>query len=186
MLRLFVAVEVPASEQRSAAALCTGLPNARWAKPHQLHVTLRFLGNTPDDGLPELRRRLATVTAPGFPLALHGVGVFPPAARRPRVLWLGLEPQAPLRELKRSVDRALGDLVPQADGADAAEFTPHLTLARLGGRPDPGLGRFLAQHAGFRGQPWEVSAFRLFRSTLHPAGAVHETVEVYPLTPTCR
>jgi RNA 2',3'-cyclic 3'-phosphodiesterase len=186
MLRLFVAVEVPRSEQQAAAGLCTGLPRARWANPHQLHITLRFLGNTPEDRLPEIRRRLATVTSPGFQLALHGVGVFPPAARRPRVLWLGLEPQAPLRELKRAVDGALGYLTPLEAGADAAEFTPHLTLARLAGRPDPGLGHFLAQHGEFLGKPWEVSAFRLFKSTLHPAGAMHEAIEVYPLTPTCR
>jgi 2'-5' RNA ligase len=183
MLRLFVAVEVPPTEQAAAAALCGGLTGARWAKPHQLHVTLRFLGATAEERLAELGERLATVAHAPFALALAGLGVFPPQARRPRVLWLGLAPQGPLRELKRTVDRALeGFAAPEPE----ADYSPHLTLARLAGKPDPALPAFLAQHASFRGQPWQVASFRLFKSTLGSAGAVHEAVAVYPLTTNCR
>jgi RNA 2',3'-cyclic 3'-phosphodiesterase len=181
MLRLFVAVELPASEQAAAAALCHGLEHARWAKAHQLHVTLRFLGATPEARLPELRQRLAGVRAPPFELAVQGIGVFPPESPRPRVLWLGLAPGTPLRALKRAVDEALAPMPgPQSD--DAATFAPHLTLARFPGRPDPGLAHFLVRHASYRGTPWRVDSFRLFRSTLNPAGAMHETLEVYPLS----
>jgi RNA 2',3'-cyclic 3'-phosphodiesterase len=181
MLRLFVAVEVPAREQAAAAALCQGLERARRTKPHQLHVTLRFLGATPEDRLPEIKQRLATVKAAPFDLVVQGAGIFPAGARRPRVLWLGLSPEEPLRRLERSIGEALAT-VPSASANDTSRFTPHLTLARFADRGEPGLADFLARHARYRGTPWWVQSFRLLQSTLHPTGAMHETLEVYPLT----
>jgi 2'-5' RNA ligase len=185
MLRLFVAVDLPPSLQQAVAALCPEVRGARWVKPHQLHVTLRFMGQAPEEELPAIQERLVAVTAPAFALSLHGVGSFPPAARKPRVLWLGLEPQAPLLDLKREIDRNLGDLGLPA-GAARREFSPHLTIARLAGRPDEGLTRFLAQPADLRGMAWKVEGFRLYRSTLGPGGAVHDVLATYSLGKICR
>jgi 2'-5' RNA ligase len=60
-------------------------------------------------------------------------------------------------------------------------FSPHLTLARFPPRPHRDLDRFLAEHSGFDGGRFVVSAFHLYRSTLRPEGALHEIVESYPL-----
>jgi len=59
-------------------------------------------------------------------------------------------------------------------------------VARLGGKPDENLARFLARHADHQGPAWDVTCFRLYRSTLHPRGAVHEALSTYPLTRICR
>ena len=185
MLRLFVAVDLPTAEQQAVAGLCTSVQGARWAKPHQLHITLRFMGQTPDDQLPLIRQRLAAVKASPFRLALSGVGVFP-AARKPRVLWLGLQPAEPLIFLKREIDAALGPTSPADPDEEKRDFHPHLTLARFTRPPGESLARFLAQHDTHRGVEWEVDCFRLYRSTLHPSGAVHEPVAAYPLTWICR
>ncbi len=181
MLRLFVAVDLPGAEQQAVAALCTSVRGARWAKPLQLHITLRFMGHTPDDQLALVRQRLATVKVAPFRLALSGAGVFPDA-RRPRVLWLGLEPTAPLVLLKCEIDKALGPELAADAEEEKREFHPHLTLARFTSHPGESLARFLAQHGGHRGAEWGVDCFHLYRSTLHPSGAVHEPVAAYPLT----
>jgi 2'-5' RNA ligase len=182
MLRLFVAVDLPASQQQAVAAVCTGVPGARWVKPHQLHITLRFMGQTPEEELPALRHRLEHVKAPSFRMSLRGIGVFPVATRRPRVLWLGLDPAEPLIHLKHEIDRAVGPSLAAHPRDLKQEFSAHLTLARLGGKPDEKLAGFLARHADHQGPGWEVTCFRLYRSTLHPRGAVHEPLATYPLT----
>ena len=182
MLRLFIAVDLPAQLRQEVAALCTAVRGARWVKPHQLHITLRFMGRTPEGELPEIFRRLALVGAPAFRLTLQGTGVFPAAERKPRVLWLGLSPTPPLLMLKREIDRAFADDTPDNN----QEFSPHLTLARLGGRPAESLTQFLSRHADYRGAEFEVSCFSIYKSTLHARGAAHELLSTYPLAGICR
>jgi 2'-5' RNA ligase len=186
MLRLFVAVDLPRPTQEAVAERFTDIRGARWVKPHQLHITLRFMGKTPEQELPEIRARLGAVRAPAFTLAAHGIGSFPPSARRARVLWLGLEPIPPLLGLESEVSRVLRGLAATAQ-EERRPFSPHLTLARLAaGRPDEHLPQFLAQNAEFRTATWRVEAFRLYRSILGSAGAVHEVLATYPLGPICR
>jgi 2'-5' RNA ligase len=178
-LRLFIAVDLPSALQPAIADLCHGISGARWTRPEQLHITLRFLGATPEDRLGELRDGLRRVRVPRFRLALRGAGVFPPVGSRKwaRVLWIGLEPPTPLQQLKLAIDGILG---PDPDTAKRG-FNPHLTLARFSTRPRSDLDRFLAEHAGFDGGRFVVTEFHLYRSTLRPEGALHEVVESYPL-----
>jgi 2''-5'' RNA ligase len=184
VLRLFIAVDLPTELRPAIARLCQGIAGARWTRAEQLHITLRFLGDTAEDRLADLRAGLREVRTPRFELALRGTGVFPPpSARKPaRVLWLGLEPPESLRALKDAVDGCLSKHGPDPETAKRG-FSPHLTLARFPTRPRHDLDRFLAEHAGFDGGRFVVSDFHLYRSTLRPEGALHEIVESYPLAP---
>ena len=179
MLRLFIAADLPAELRPVVARLCQGIGGARWTRPEQLHITLRFLGDTPEDQLDDLRARLRQVRTPHFELALRGTGVFPPVGgRKPaRILWLGLDPPEPLQALKHAVDGVLG---PDPETAKRG-FSPHLTLARFPTRPRHDIDRFLADHVGFDSGRFMVNDFHLYRSTLRPEGAIHEIVESYPL-----
>jgi 2'-5' RNA ligase len=179
MLRLFIAVDLPAELRPAVARLCQGIGGARWTRPEQLHITLRFLGDTPEEQLDDLRARLRQVRVPQFELAMRGTGVFPPAGTRkpPRVLWLGFDPAEPVQALKRAVDGVLG---PDPETAKRG-FSPHLTLARFPTRPSRDLDIFLDEHAGFDGGHFGVGNFHLYRSTLRPEGARHEIVESYLL-----
>jgi 2'-5' RNA ligase len=179
MLRLFIAVDLPTELRPAVVHLCQGIGGARWTRPEQLHITLRFLGDTPEDQFDDLRARLRQVRMPRFELALRGTGVFPPAGARkpPRVLWLGLFPCGSLAALKHAVDGVIG---PDPETAKRG-FSPHLTLARFPTRPHRDLDRFLAEHSSFDGGCFVVSDFHFYRSTLRPEGALHEIVESYPL-----
>ena len=94
-LRLFIAAQLPAAAQQAAAAALARLraenPGGwRWVRPEALHLTLRFLGETPTEWAPAATAamRRAAASSPPLELALNGAGVF--GGRRPRVLWLGL------------------------------------------------------------------------------------------------
>jgi RNA 2',3'-cyclic 3'-phosphodiesterase len=179
MLRLFLAVDLPDPVRLEVATLCTQVKHARWVKPHQLHITLRFMGQTPEQALANIRDQLGRVQAPAFDLALRGTGIFPGGAssKRARVLWLGLEPVEPLTHLKQAIDECLGpDL-------ERTSFSPHLTLARFIEKPDPTLTQFLAQHHVYRSAYWPVACFHLYKSTLSSSGAVHEVLRTYSLAP---
>ena len=175
--RLFVAITPPESVVEELERLCVGLPQTRWSDPDQLHVTLRFLGDV--DGLvfEQVAEGLADVHFEPFTLQLEGVGCFPPRGQ-PRVLWAGVTPKEPLVALRRSAERVMRDAKVQTEGR---KYTPHLTVGRLMGTPVNRLTRFLAAHALYRSEPFEVDAFHLFSSRLHPDGAVHQLEYTYSL-----
>jgi RNA 2',3'-cyclic 3'-phosphodiesterase len=104
----------------------------RWVRVEGLHVTLRFLGATPDVRLQELAQVLASAArgfAP-FRVDLTGGGAFP-TPERPRVLWIGIGNGATeFASLARRLDEELVRLGWQSDDRP---FQPHLTLARTDG-----------------------------------------------------
>jgi 2'-5' RNA ligase len=177
MARLFIAIDLPDAQKAEVKALCKGLPAAHWSQVGQLHLTLRFLGEIPEEQIPLLRERLRAVARPAFDLALEGVGAFPKRRRPARVLWAGVAPEAPACALKTAIDDVLG---PDPEAAERG-FSPHLTLARFREDPEPALGRFLVDHGAFAGSMWRVSEFVLYKSTLGREGALHEVLEAYPL-----
>jgi 2'-5' RNA ligase len=177
--RLFVAIDLPDGPRRALTALCDGVSGARWMPPEQMHLTLRFLGATPEEAVSDLRARLGRVRQAPFAIAGAGVGVFPPpAARKPaRVLWAAVAPPGPVVALKDAIDAQLG---PDPETAERG-FHPHVTLARFRDRPGRELGPYLAAHAAFATPPFTVDAFHLYRSTLGSDGARHERVASYGL-----
>lgn len=102
----------------------------RWVHLPNLHLTLRFLGDTPPGLVPAVARAVAAAVegAAAFDVELGGAGAFP-AARKPRALWLGIRAGAEeLGELAAALDPALAPLGWPPDGRP---YRPHLTVARL-------------------------------------------------------
>jgi 2'-5' RNA ligase len=177
MARMFIALDLPAAVAAEAKAICRGITAAHWSNFAQLHLTLRFMGQVPEEAIAALRVDLRRVRTPRFSLGLVGVGVFPQKKRPARVLWAGVVPEAPACALKTAIDDVLGT------DPEATErgYSPHLTLARFRDDPGPALTRFLDQHARFASTTWPVDSFHFYRSTLGRDGAHHEVVESYAL-----
>ena len=133
-----------------------------------LHLTVKFLGETPWTVLPEVTavieaevRQLAS-----FQAEITGLGAFPDA-RRARVVWCGLSPNGPLPELAARLNDRLGEL---GFPREQRTFQPHVTLARVKGRPPRGLASVLDQHEAttFGGQLIDRVVF--YQSELTPTG----------------
>ena len=179
-MRLFVAIAMP-DEVSAALRFCRQeLPRLHWSRPEQLHLTLGFIADLAAERLPELREELGRVRRPAFDIVFGEIGWFP-SARRPRIGWLGLKLTPELAGLKGDVDGCLEAVGVLSDGR---AFVPHLTLLRLpaGRHPPEGWPSVLAKHgAWLAGRQFPVADFRLMASELHPAGAVHRLVALFPL-----
>ncbi len=107
-------------------------PHPRWVRPESLHMTLRFIGATPDAAIPSLAAAADEAAAGGhaFGCTLAGSGGFP-AGPRPRVLWIGVGQGAD--ELASLAARLEDALAARGWPRDDRPFRAHLTLARTDG-----------------------------------------------------
>jgi|SRR5580698_2794449 2'-5' RNA ligase len=132
-MRLFVALEIDDNLRSRIARFLDGVrgfaPDAHWARPESLHVTLKFIGEKSGEEVEKIRRLLGTIAAVTFEMSFRGYGFFP-GARAPRVFWIGIEAGSQLSSLAATVDENMASLdIPKEQHA----FNPHLTLARGGG-----------------------------------------------------
>jgi len=174
-MRLFTAIALPDAVAESLLKLQHGVPGARWQTREQLHLTLRFIGET-DGRETDIDDALATVAAPAFPLRLKGVGSF--GGKTPRDLWAGVEASAPLEHLNRKIESALQRIGLEPE---KRKFTPHVTLARLKGTRSGAVMDFLADHALYACEPFPVEGFILFSSKLTSDGAIYRPEKAYRL-----
>jgi 2'-5' RNA ligase len=179
-IRTFIAIVLPESVIRQLAQVQrqlerqAPLESVRWVKPEGIHLTMKFLGDTPVGKLDAIRAALTAVASQTLPCAftVGGLGCFP-NARRPRVIWVGVQPMGEeLASLQRAVERAMKPLGFLPEGR---EFTPHLTLGRVRDRIPPTdlarLGALLSStDIGTLGEV-QAHSFALIQSVLKPSGA---------------
>jgi 2'-5' RNA ligase len=176
-MRLFIAIELPEEAKKELARLRMDIPGARWVPSDQIHLTLSFLGEVDEAALERLTGQLARITLPEIEIHFSGTGCFPDR-RRPRVLWIGLEPNPRLNSLATRVREAvLACGIPQEE----RPFSPHITLARIK-LPSPGMcDAFLDRDRRPRLPALRVREFTLFQSRLTPQGAEHIPLRSFPL-----
>lgn len=177
MIRLFVAIELPEELRERLALMQAGLPGASWVDPDNLHVTLRFIGETAENRLEEIDELLSGIAAKPFDLSLAGVGSFA-RGREPTSLWVGLDRSEALMALQSRIHKAL---TREGFPSDEKRYTPHVTLARLHRTPEPDLATFIAAHNLYRAEPFRVAQFTLFSSQLTSAGSIYSAEADYPL-----
>ena len=177
MIRLFAAIDLPEGVRERVGMLCCGLPGARWVPAEQIHLTLRFIGGVDGVFFREIKEALAGVRSDTFPLQLKGLGAFPPR-KKPRVLWVGVEKNEVLVQLRNRIEAALVACGLEPEGR---KFAPHITLARLRDTPLVRLTNYLAGNNMFACEPFTVEEFHLYSSVLTPKGAIHQLEESYSL-----
>ncbi len=176
-MRLFIALDLPPDIKDRLAALCSGVPGARWVPPETMHLTLRFVGEVNGHARDDLLEALTTVRTEPFDLTLEGVGHFE-TSRQPRALWAGVARNEALSRLRDSVEGAVQRAGLAAEGR---KFMPHVTLARLKDAPGGRVQAFLANHSLFRSRSFPVTTFTLFSSFLSKNGAIYRPEAEFPL-----
>ena len=176
--RLFIAIELPSNVRRTLAdhiqRLREALPeaSASWAREENLHLTLKFLGDTElnrVDALSQAIQRAANAAEP-FEINIESCGAFPPNGA-PRVLWVGVQdPRGQLASLQRKLEDECANV---GFAREQRPFRPHLTIARI--RNPRGASRLGQVHkeAGFDPETVVVSHLALIRSELLSNGSRH-------------
>lgn len=195
-IRLFIAVPVsrrlleagsdgsPDDGAMSLNAVLTQLRSLSWpvkaVASETMHVTLKFVGEVNHDIVPAITdvvRDVAANEAP-FELRFEDLGAFPNMSR-PSVVWAGLKNTDACTRMAAELDERLVELgVP----AESRPFRPHLTLARIKGRPPSEVFELLETEQTTRFGSEMVSAIELVRSELKPAGPTYTTLAAAPLT----
>jgi 2'-5' RNA ligase len=179
-LRLFAAVEIP---ERAKAEIETAiapwrerLPKARWVRPENWHVTVKFMGRTYPrlvDRVHEACEAAASRIRP-FRVELDELGVFP-RPKSARVFWVGLEDEGGMTALAASLDSELERDFPP----EKRPFTAHLTVARL--NPPGPVDADELKSSAVEASAFSVGELVLFQSHLSPRGARYEPLARFPL-----
>jgi 2'-5' RNA ligase len=179
--RVFIAIELPSVVRKSLSdhihGLRKALPDLRasWGRQENLHLTLKFLGDTPVAKIEALSQAAynAAVRFSRFDLVVGRCGAFP-STGQPRVLWIGIDDRSgELADLYRSLEDECANA---GFAREERPFHPHLTIARL--RKPQGSRRLAELHGemGFTNQRVSVSEMVLFRSELLSEGSRHTAI----------
>ena len=182
-MRLFVALDIPDAVREALAQFCRPLremcPGARWVRCEGVHITLKFIGETPPDRAELVRATLSAVPSTGpIELRFAGIGFFP-TPRHPRILWAGVSASSALRVLARAIEEQLEPLgIPR----ETRGFNPHVTLARFDS--PKGLDALRAtleklDTSEFGGTT--AREFHIYQSILKRGGAEYTRLACYPL-----
>src|SRR5208282_815008 len=197
-MRIFIGIDLDPEVRGRISRFLEGVqgfaPDARWARPESLHITLKFIGELTPERVEAIAGRLRRVGGSAFEIRFAGYGFFP-TAKAPRVFWIGIHAGPQLAELARSIDTATAELgIPRED----RPYSPHLTLARGGGagrrsgsprwREGDGpnavftvLEKRLAAMTELDFGTMTAHEFILYHSQLSPGGSKYTKVQRFPL-----
>lgn len=194
-MRLFFAVMLPEEVQLAVSVrqkeyrTLLGESGIRWTPPEKWHITLKFLGETPEEqgvGATAAAERVCETQTP-FVLAMGKIGAFP-TLQQPQVVWLGADAGAEaLNGLATVLDRAL---TAQGFPSETRPFHPHLTLARLEGsavRTAASVLPTLAEADHASAVPtsvrssirFTVDRFALMQSVPHLSGSIYRLIRTF-------
>ncbi len=176
LLRTFISVTLPKKIVSVSNMLKTTVNskknNVKWVNPGNIHMTLKFLGDTPFEAIDEINETLKDLVAQhsAVELVINETGCFP-KIERPRVLWLGVDGEiTQLQDFVSDLNIKLGKL---GFPLDKNKYIPHITLARIKYPPKdtPDITNFI--YTSYEPLKFNISRIRFMSSELFPKGPIY-------------
>jgi 2'-5' RNA ligase len=175
-MRTFIAIELPERVKKNIELAQAPLKKTNafvsWVKPGNIHITLKFLGEVPEEKINDVS--LATEKAlegiKKFRMSLKGMGAFPDF-RRPRVIWIGAENGE--KELSYLAGRVEEEMEKIGFPKENRKFSAHFTIGRVKSPKNIETLMELVKSSDFLTDEIEVNEVVMMRSQLHPAGAIY-------------
>lgn len=189
-LRTFIAIELDAALQAALGRVQSRYKrqidprDVKWVAPENMHLTLKFLGDTPASRLSEIEAALQAACAAHAPfeISIEGRGCFP-NFQRPRVIWVAVRDRGQaLARLQADIERTVA---PLGWPTEERGFSPHLTLGRVarGASRDAeaAIGRAVEKSVVEQIGVQRVAGVSLMRSDLQPSGPIYTRLLHTPL-----
>ena len=188
-MRIFIAIDFPADIIQKIDNIISFLKTLtpakaiKWVSADNLHLTLKFIGDYPEQNLEQLIDIMdhELKPFPVFDITIQGMGMYP-NEKNPRVIWLGISHDETLLKIHKQVDNTLQKVGVKPDRRD---FDAHLTIARARRR----TGKAIVQEVGnilstnkldTLGQV-TVDEILLIKSELTPQGPIYTQLHRVPL-----
>ena len=180
VIRAFIAIELTEEINNNLKKLQDSLkdlmPDVRWVKYGNVHLTLKFLGDTKVSMLESIGNAIQDIAKrySPFTISLTGIGAFP-SIRKPSVIWTGIQKgKEEVAKLANEVELAMGRFgFPKEKRA----FKPHLTIGRVREIKHPSEMTKALENPNV-GEIGEFKADRisLIKSQLDPDGSIYTTL----------
>ena len=184
MKRLFIAIKIEPDQSfiKIYQELISRLnyENLRFIEPDKLHLTLRFLGETDENKIPDIDRMMkkSAEASKAFTLNINNTGIFG-SSYNPRVVWFGIDHNEFLAHLHTRIEL---DLTKVGFFSDRQNFVPHLTLTRIKQLKDPKLfQKIISEFRDVEIMKQDVKTFTLIESILKKEGPIYQTLHSYTL-----
>ena len=184
MKRLFAAIKVEPDERMLDIydQLRDGLSHEKikWVEPHNIHLTLKFFGETPENKIDDICSMLDEVAErhDPFVLNLKDIGIFG-SSYNPRVIWFGMDNS---KENERLANETLDAVEEIGWPRDRQNFRPHVTVGRIKFIKNKRFfQQTIDQFKGIDLQKIPVESFSLIESKLRPQGPVYDVLEAFRL-----
>ena len=184
LLRTFISIPIPNEVRTKKNMLYSTLENSpskiNWVKNEQLHLTIKFLGHTPESLFNEIKDSLCNIVSSitPFDLIIDKTGCFP-VPERPRVLWLGIDGNIKtLTNLFVKIENKMDQL---GFSREEQDYFPHITLARVKypQKYTPDVSIFL--NSTYDPIDFKVDRVQFLSSELLPTGTVYTLLGSFPL-----
>jgi 2'-5' RNA ligase len=184
MKRTFFAVDIRTEERLTSVIkdIRNHLKEDRikWVTADLMHLTLKFLGDTPEDAIPQIVNAVDPVIRqmPVMNLLFSAVGLFR-NLNNPRVIWIGIQPCPPLEQAVRTLEHTL---VSFGYPLEKAEFVPHLTLGRV--KDIKQTEKLAGLIEKYKNETFGTATIReiiYYESILKPEGPVYISLANFPL-----
>ena len=184
-MRIFVGLDIPhqirSRIEKYMQSVRELAPDARWVRVESLHVTLKFIGESPEGRVRAVEEALSQVKSSTFQIEFKDAGFFP-SPKSARIFWIGIHAPDALPHLASAIDEKLEQLGIPKEGKP---YKPHLTLARA---PERGGGRcfHLLQQRLLPDEPLQFGTmtareFFLYKSELLRGGARYTKLKGFRL-----
>lgn len=179
-IRTFIAIELSKETQENLSQIIKELKSSgadvKWVKPENIHLTLKFLGETKISLIENINKILKETAEQfeKFDFQLNELGAFP-KIQSPRVIWVNaFEPTGIIAKIVSMLEEWLEKL---GFAKERREFAPHITIGRV--KSSEGRINLVDKLKTTKiSSPLiqEANKLTLFKSTLMPSGPIYEVL----------